>query len=138
MPSAHPLHSPPPSAHGWHVCVCGERRHIFCSHCLDTWLELKPDCPECRGAVDVAALAPDRLADRLVSNVRGFCELRHAGCRWVGKRGDLVAHMAHECEYVTVACPNDGCGKEMPRGALAGCAPRPCTPLPPWVLVTTR
>jgi len=95
---------------------CG---HIFCAGCLHTWLPLKPECPECRDAVDPATLQPDRLADSLVSNLQGFCQLRNAGCEWVGKRGDFNWHLANECLCAPVFCPNEGCGCEMRRSELS-------------------
>jgi len=95
---------------------CG---HIFCAACLHTWLPLKPECPECRDAIDPATLQPDRFADSLVSNLQGFCQLRNAGCEWVGKRGDFNWHLANECLCAPVFCPNEGCGCEMRRGELS-------------------
>ena len=105
------------------MCTMHPRhRHIFCAGCLHTWLPLKPECPECRDAVDPATLQPDRLADSLVSNLQGFCQLRNAGCEWVGKRGDFNWHLANECLCAPVFCPNEGCGCEMRRSELSECA----------------
>lgn len=94
-------------------------RHIFCEGCLQTWLPLKPECPECRAPVEASALQPDRLAERLVSNVDTRCQLAKAGCAWVGRRGELLSHLALQCQCVSVTCPNEGCGAELPRRELA-------------------
>ena len=103
----------PPS----HLSGSSRRRHVFCSECLNAWLPLKPECPECRAAVDPAAVSPDRLADRLVSNLRAFCTLRAQGCEWTGRRGEVSAHLARDCACVTFYCPN-GCGAEVRRSEL--------------------
>ena len=95
------------------------RRHIFCEGCLQTWLPLKPECPECRAPVEASVLQPDRLAERLVSNVDTRCQLAKAGCAWVGRRGELLSHLALQCQCVSVTCPNEGCGAELPRRELA-------------------
>ena len=94
-------------------------RHVFCDECVSSWLPLKPECPECRQPVERSSLTPDRLADRLVSNLQGFCTLRKGGCTWVGKRGELPAHLARECPCAPVYCPNEGCGAEVRRCDLA-------------------
>ena len=62
---------------------------------------------------------PDRLAERLVSNVDTRCQLAQAGCAWVGRRGELLSHLALQCQCVSVTCPNEGCGAELPRRELA-------------------
>lgn len=109
---------------------CG---HVFCAECVETWLPLKAECPECRAPVESrTVLSPDRLADRLVSNLTGFCSLRKGGCTWVGKRGELPTHLGRECPCVPIYCPTDGCGAEMRRDELAAhletCAP-PTSPV---------
>jgi hypothetical protein len=101
------------------------RRHIFCDACVQTWLPLKPECPECRAPLRADELSPDRLADRLISNLDTFCQMRKAGCQWVGKRGAMNSHQARECPCVPVVCPNAGCVAEMPRSELDECARRP-------------
>lgn len=96
------------------------RRHVFCAGCLQAWLPLKPECPECRASLDVDTdLSADRLVDSLVSNLHGFCQFRSAGCGWVGKRGERTAHIARDCLCVPVYCPNVGCAAEMARSDLA-------------------
>lgn len=69
--------------------------------------------------MDAATLHHDRFAESIVSNIEGYCQLAKAGCPWVGKRGELHTHLARDCQHVTVACPNEGCGIELPRHALA-------------------
>ena len=64
-------------------------------------------------------LQPDRLAERLVSNVDTRCQLAKSGCAWVGRRGELLSHLALQCQCVSVTCPNEGCGAELPRRELA-------------------
>ena len=111
-------------------------RHVFCADCLHAWLPLKPECPECRGPVEAASLAPDRLADNLVANVPSYCQMRSAGCTWMGKRGDLTSHLAHECQCVLVACSHEGCSTQVPRGKLgehlASCTAQPEQHECPW------
>ena len=101
---------------------------------MDTWLPLKDECPECRAPVEAEALQRDRLAERLVSNLETRCQFATAGCAWVGKRGEMNAHLAHDCQRVTCVCPNEGCGAEMPRGELAShaetCVAQPTVPCP--------
>ena len=93
--------------------ACG---HVFCQACLQSWLPQKAECPECRAPVTEATR--DRFAERLVSNVEGFCQFRSHGCRWVGRRGEMSAHLASDCPAVTICCPNQGCGREVPRSGL--------------------
>ena len=108
--------------------ACG---HVFCQACLQSWLPQKAQCPECRAPVTEAHR--DRFAERLVSNVEGVCQFRSHGCRWVGRRGDMAAHLASDCPAVTICCPNPGCGHEVSRSGLpehlrtcaVGIAPRP-------------
>lgn len=95
--------------------ACG---HVFCNACLKTWLPLKGNCPECRAPVEPGTPTPDRFAERLVDNLQGFCQLKSAGCTWVGRRGDMPSHLANECRCVIVFCPHEGCEREMPRHAL--------------------
>ena len=123
-----PMHDPaPPGAHdpnlSCSICLnvfshpvrtaCG---HVFCQACLQSWLPQKAQCPECRAPVTEATR--DRFAERLVSNVEGFCQFRSHGCRWVGRRGEMSAHLASDCPAVTICCPNQGCGREVPRSGL--------------------
>ena len=93
--------------------ACG---HVFCQACLQSWLPQKAQCPECRAPVVDAAR--DRFAERLVSNVQGFCQFRSHGCSWSGRRGDMASHLATDCPAVTICCPNQGCGHEVARSLL--------------------
>lgn len=93
---------------------CG---HVFCGHCIRGWLAEQPACPACRAPVAAEQLAPDRLASALVDNLPSYCQLRRAGCSWVGKHGEVNSHLASECPCVTLVCP--GCEEELPRRALA-------------------
>ena len=95
--------------------ACG---HVFCRDCLQSWLSVKQSCPDCRAPVKLDAPTPDRLAEGLVSNLQGFCQMRSSGCCWVGKRGDMTSHLANDCQCVVVFCPNEGCNTEMRRHEL--------------------
>ena len=122
-----PMDDAPPGAHdpnlSCSICLnvfshpvrtaCG---HVFCAACLQSWLPQKAQCPECRAPVTEATR--DRFAERLVSNVEGYCQFRSHGCRWVGRRGEMAAHLASDCPAVTICCPNQGCGQEVPRSML--------------------
>ena len=95
---------------------CG---HIFCKGCLENWMSTdKQQCPECREVVEMDKVCTDRLADRMVENMHSTCQLRSKGCCWVGRRGDRVAHLATECQHVTLFCPNPGCEEEVLRDEL--------------------
>lgn len=109
---APPLHIPNPPA------SLARRRHVFCQTCLHEWLPQKTQCPECRAPVKASDMVCDRFAERLISNLQGFCQFRKQGCLWVGARGDMTSHLARDCPCVTVCCPNDGCGKELLRRDL--------------------
>ncbi|KAK0473252.1 hypothetical protein IW261DRAFT_1505156, partial [Armillaria novae-zelandiae] len=40
-----------------HVCVpCG---HSFCGECLSQWVEVKRDCPSCRGKLNSPRMMPN-------------------------------------------------------------------------------
>ena len=122
-----PMDDAPPGAHdpnlSCSICLnvfshpvrtaCG---HVFCAACLQSWLPQKAQCPECRAPVTEATR--DRFAERLVSNVEGCCQFRSHGCSWVGRRGEMSAHLASDCPAVTICCPNQGCGQEVPRSML--------------------
>ena len=92
---------------------CG---HLFCRGCITEWLNIKPDCPECRA--HMGSLSVDRLATSLVANLPGHCPLRASGCTWVGKRGQRTAHLSRDCPCAHVHCPNKGCTAEVPRSEL--------------------
>jgi hypothetical protein len=95
---------------------CG---HIFCRGCLGSWMANRSQCPECRAEVSLEEVCVDRLADRLVENTNVTCQLRSSGCCWVGRRGDRIAHLASECQHVSVFCPNGGCEREVLRSELS-------------------
>ena len=106
-----------------HQLFCNPMRtpcgHVFCSGCLLAWLPSSSSCPECRGPVEASALSPDRLADRLVSNLQSFCQMRSAGCTWFGRRGDASKHLASDCACVPIFCPHEGCGTAVARRDMA-------------------
>ena len=62
---------------------------------------------------------PLRLADRLVSNLQSFCQMRSAGCTWFGRRGDASKHLASDCACVPIFCPHEGCGTAVARRDMA-------------------
>ena len=97
-----------------HRTKCG---HVFCGRCIRGWIGENPACPACRAPVAADDLAPDRFAGAIVENLPSYCQLRSAGCPWVGTHGEVHQHLASSCAYVTVACPE--CDEEMPRHALA-------------------
>ena len=69
-----------------------------------------PTCSAAYGSLELAS-------PRIVENLPSYCQLRSAGCPWVGTHGEVHQHLASSCAYVTVACPE--CDEEMPRHALA-------------------
>ncbi|KAK0456346.1 hypothetical protein EV421DRAFT_51359 [Armillaria borealis] len=47
-----------------HVCVpCG---HSFCGECLSQWVEVKKDCPSCRGKLNSPRMVPNVALNNLV------------------------------------------------------------------------
>jgi hypothetical protein len=95
-------------------------RHIFCESCIHTWVVERADaaaCPACRSPITAESLVPDRLAAALIDNLPCYCQLRGAGCTWTGRHGDVGAHLASACPFVTLTCP--GCSLELPRHEMS-------------------
>lgn len=115
--------------------------HLFCQTCLNTALNSKPECPNCRGALfpadaDQAARAPipllkhsNPLAFRsLFGTVKVHCPVsKEDGCPWQGEYTAMDDHVASSCSQTIVSCPD--CRAEMRRKCLSGhqqeCVRRP-------------
>lgn len=72
--------------------------HVFCTACLQDWVDTKPCCPTCNleldprhGAGDLKLASP--IAWRVLSRLRVRCPLHKQDCQWVGEYSELMAHM---------------------------------------------
>eukprot|EP00118_Oscarella_pearsei_P008675 m.45994 g.45994 ORF g.45994 m.45994 type:complete len:322 (+) comp33654_c0_seq1:76-1041(+) len=100
-------------------------RHIFCSTCIDTWLNPSPargnphkTCPVCRKKLTARQLEPPpALVSDFLSLVRVKCSRSDLGCKKVFAADSAEADMKQhdkECDYVRVSCARL-CGTEMMR-----------------------
>ena len=70
---------------------CG---HVLCCECFHQYVsESKVKlCPLDRSNVDFSLVHRDYIAERFVGELEVYCEYRHLGCKWKGKRKCLDAH----------------------------------------------
>ena len=105
--------------------------------CIQKWFstqkrkEVPCSCPYCREPLRLSQLqTPAALAAR-ADALPVHCPYGAAGCAVTVPRSGLAAHLAGECPYVSVRCPE--CRTEMPRERLAahrGSDACPCRRLP--------
>ena len=90
---------------------CGQNA---CHLCIMKAAENGGPCPipGCRNKSVKINLNRDLRSIILESGV--YCQLKEAGCEWVGKLDELTKHLKEECPYVEVECQYH-CGMQMQR-----------------------
>lgn len=66
--------------------------HVFCMHCLASWLPRNPRCPIDRSTVTARALRPDKLATEIIAGLDVYCAFKAKGCTMVGPSVFMAAH----------------------------------------------
>eukprot|EP01012_Entosiphon_sulcatum_P065583 TRINITY_DN9454_c0_g1_i1.p1 TRINITY_DN9454_c0_g1~~TRINITY_DN9454_c0_g1_i1.p1 ORF type:complete len:227 (-),score=21.37 TRINITY_DN9454_c0_g1_i1:61-702(-) len=94
---------------------CG---HLFCQSCVVETLRHKPECPVCRQPIRPEGIRKDLRARREINNLPVVCENVKKGCPWSGTLSGLNPHLAEDCNFVVVKCPNKHCDLFMQRCML--------------------
>jgi len=94
----------------------GCQKHTFCSSCIERHVEFgvrtegHVTCPGgCREVIDATKLQPNYFADMMINTLKSKCS--NKPCTWQGDLLDLVQVHQIKCEYIKVACHNDGCNE---------------------------
>jgi hypothetical protein len=67
--------------------LCG---HVFCHHCLYTWLGKNKFCPDCRGQAQWRDVIKCLIVQKFLDDLDVYCNF--AGCEWIGPHGSLSLH----------------------------------------------
>lgn len=90
---------------------CKEGSHVFCHVCLITWLKTKNTCPICRSIISTNE--QDYKVVYMIKNIidQLNCSCSRGECDWKGTMLQLSKHLANECKYYEILCPNsdNGC-----------------------------
>jgi len=74
-------------------------QHVFCSGCINQWLDRESNCPSCRERVVQSDLRPGpRSLRNLLGKLEIKCDFGREGCRRTVKLEHLAAHI-RECDY---------------------------------------
>lgn len=84
---------------------CVPRRHRFCLHCIEKWLQSASSCPLCHKELSVQDLVP--VTDELLIDMLNELRVR---CNECGKteieRGNFEDHIRKVCPTANVFCPS--------------------------------
>ena len=92
---------------------CGQH---FCQVCISRILTDNKPCPYCKESSFTTLL--DKKQKRRVLSLKVHCDKKAKGCQWVGDLEELKKHLALDCQFVEVNCPNN-CGLPIKRQLLA-------------------
>lgn len=84
---------------------CG---HLFCGHCLRSWMANHNTCPMCRAVNDRSQISAARYIDRNIQNVNIWCP-NDCGEKITVRA--LKNHLSSDCEKAKTKCPM--CDKEV-------------------------
>ena len=107
-----------PSREPYLSACCG---HTFCKSCLNGY-EISEDisikhpltkggsggCPLCHSKE--FKCVHNKQTERAIKSLKVFCANKKEGCTWEGEISSIDTHLAQDCLYEMVDCPND-CGK---------------------------
>ncbi|XP_071106074.1 uncharacterized protein [Haliotis cracherodii] len=93
-------------------------RHVFCRHCIETWLGHRRTCPSCRKKVsrrDLKSVLP--LVQNMLNKLTMICEFRENGCQ---KKPALEHYRAHiaKCDFELLTCKYVRCKEQVLRQDL--------------------
>ena len=99
-------------------CNCGSH---FCQSCINPIKAEKKPCPVCKGPFATSIL--DCHLQRTLNNLKVYCSLKDAGCKWMGELKNLSQHLdvdresdSSKCSFVQLKCSH--CRKEFQRQHL--------------------
>jgi hypothetical protein len=112
-------------------------RHVFCSFCINTWLDTSSECPGCRNRLtspDPDQSDADYLQDVLsedaqavplrpaptvligiLDSIKFYCPNKENGCDVELSRDLMESHVMAECPHTLTTCPDKNCDKLVPR-----------------------
>eukprot|EP00117_Sycon_ciliatum_P043389 scpid40615/ scgid31421/ TNF receptor-associated factor 3; CD40 receptor-associated factor 1; TRAFAMN len=97
--------------------TCG---HRFCKSCIERSLRAESKtCPVDKRQLSKTDIYPDNWCRREVMCLTCKCRHVQEGCTWHGQLKDFEDHVQSSCEYMTVACRNDGCEEKVARKNLS-------------------
>ena len=101
-----------PSREPYLSACCG---HTFCKSCYEVSIKRHPvtkggsgGCPLCRS--EEFKCVHNKQIERAIKSLKLFCTNKKEGCTWEGEISSIDTHLAQDCLYQVVDCPND-CGK---------------------------
>uniref|UniRef100_A0A0G4GCK2 RING-type domain-containing protein n=1 Tax=Chromera velia CCMP2878 TaxID=1169474 RepID=A0A0G4GCK2_9ALVE len=84
------------------------RSHVYCRPCLQTVLDERRPCPECRYPVTKIVPAHVRIRS-MIERVKWKCLNYKRGCEFIGTKKELEKHLQEDCEKQETECPFEGC-----------------------------
>jgi hypothetical protein len=91
------------------VDSCG---HIFCSGCIDRWLEVQTNCPLSNMPL-VEKCNPVNLISNILNKQTVLCKNKNFQCDWTGCLADLEEHLNITCPRQTLVCKLGKCGNSV-------------------------
>ncbi|KLO09244.1 hypothetical protein SCHPADRAFT_943800 [Schizopora paradoxa] len=86
--------------------------HTFCRECITRCLQEQPCCPVDRTPLSTENLKAENLLLRnMVDELLVECSERASGCKHTCERQLLEAHLRDSCQFVQVACSEEGCNE---------------------------
>ncbi|KAG7450234.1 RING/U-box [Guyanagaster necrorhizus] len=80
-----------------HVCVpCG---HSFCGECLSQWVEVKRDCPSCRGKLNAPRMVPNVAINSLVETYLDQLACTEGNEEWKRRRSKYAEREARKKKW---------------------------------------
>ncbi|XP_015446674.1 RING finger protein 151 isoform X2 [Pteropus alecto] len=92
-------------------------RHIFCKKCILRWLARQKTCPCCRKEVKRKKMVHVNKLQRTIGRLEVKCKNAEAGCLVTCPLAHRKGHQ-DSCPFELMACPNEGCTEQVPRGVL--------------------
>ncbi|XP_067672519.1 uncharacterized protein [Haliotis asinina] len=93
-------------------------QHVFCKHCIETWLGHRRTCPSCRKKVtrrDLKTVLP--LVQNILNKLTMICDFRENGCPMKPALEHYRSHIA-SCGFELVTCKYVECKERVLRQDL--------------------
>nr|KAF6355916.1 ring finger protein 151 [Myotis myotis] len=91
--------------------------HIFCKKCILRWLARQKTCPCCRKEVKRKKMVRVNKLRKTIGHLEVKCKNAEAGCSVTCPLAHRKGHQ-NSCPFELMACPNEGCMVQIPRGTL--------------------